>query len=172
MYTIIACCLITMKNSPPPSKILTWLWLIHPELPRLVKQCYGTELGTCTLTHSWSLNGLFGSSSRRDNLPGFKYDFAILLWEKFTFTQIMTVAGAASFLTQWTGPVKWPLFQGSPAGGMGDRLMCNWDQAKEVALHMILASSADFILSKRELRVCEISGLIRDNALPWWTLDA
>ena len=29
--------------------VLTWLRLIPPSLPRLVKQCYGTELRSCTL---------------------------------------------------------------------------------------------------------------------------
>lgn len=29
--------------------ILPWLQLIYPSLPKLVKQCYGTELRSCTL---------------------------------------------------------------------------------------------------------------------------
>ena len=29
--------------------VLTWLRLVHPDLPKLVKQRYGTELRSCTL---------------------------------------------------------------------------------------------------------------------------
>ena len=37
--------------SPSPENLvaLTWLRLLHPSLPRLVKQCYGTELRSRTL---------------------------------------------------------------------------------------------------------------------------
>ena len=30
--------------------VLSWLYLIHPELPKLVKLRYGTDLCMCTLT--------------------------------------------------------------------------------------------------------------------------
>ena len=32
--------------------ILTWLRLVHPDLPKLVKQCYGTELALAHLPPS------------------------------------------------------------------------------------------------------------------------
>ena len=41
-----------MKSSPPPFEnviFITWLRLVHPDLPALIKQHYGTELRCQTL---------------------------------------------------------------------------------------------------------------------------